>query len=165
MTRKTNAVRKAKPPSDHEKLMHIGNNAFACIAEMTRPLRERLKEVQVGKRPPVLVEDEVALRRGRVLRDADTLEEDARREVTEDALSIELTGTWSLGSDPSADAYIILLSTGGPAVRIVGELDTYGEPRSARLEAQDWFLPWTEYPCDEDVLMSYVSCFPIQGDT
>lgn len=41
--------------------------------------------------------------------------------------------------------YEILLCTGGPAVRIQGDLDNYGQPKDARLEYQDWGTPWTEY--------------------
>lgn len=37
----------------------------------------------------------------------------------------------------------ILLGTGGPATRIVGELDEYGQPTNAKFEYQDWFKPWT----------------------
>lgn len=39
---------------------------------------------------------------------------------------------------------VILLCTGGPAVRIKGELSD-NEPTRAWLEVQDWFKPWTEY--------------------
>ena len=59
-----------------------------------------------------------------------------------------------------AAEFCILLTTGGPAVRIRGELDEYNEPRRAWLEVQDWFLPWTEYVCaDSDVLLNYARCF------
>ena len=45
--------------------------------------------------------------------------------------------------------YELLLSTGGPAARIVGDLDG-GEPRTARLEKQDWFTPWTPVQLADD---------------
>jgi hypothetical protein len=52
--------------------------------------------------------------------------------------------------------YQILLSFGGPSVRITGNLDTYGQPDTARLEYQDWGTPWTPLPLTaeerEDVL-------------
>ena len=38
----------------------------------------------------------------------------------------------------------ILLSTGGPALRIMGELN-HGEPSRCWLEHQDWGTPWTRY--------------------
>ena len=40
--------------------------------------------------------------------------------------------------------YQILLSTGGPAFRIVGRLDRYAEPESATLQFQDWGTPWVD---------------------
>jgi hypothetical protein len=43
----------------------------------------------------------------------------------------------------SAVEYEILLSTGGPASRIIGDLDEYSMVTSARFEFQDWFKPWT----------------------
>ena len=39
--------------------------------------------------------------------------------------------------------YMILLGTGGPAARIIGELSEYDEPDSAEFQFQDWFEPWT----------------------
>ncbi|MDR6858912.1 hypothetical protein J2W96_005244 [Variovorax guangxiensis] len=46
---------------------------------------------------------------------------------------------------PSDDEeFEILLCTGGPTVRIVGDLDHHGEPDRARIEYQDWFEPWRE---------------------
>jgi hypothetical protein len=53
------------------------------------------------------------------------------------------------------------LTTGGPAVRIIGELDG-GEVESARLEVQDWGTPWTEHCTtgdDNEALLSYARCF------
>ena len=34
--------------------------------------------------------------------------------------------------------YELLLGTGGPATRIVGQLNEYGEPVTAELQGQDW---------------------------
>ena len=41
--------------------------------------------------------------------------------------------------------YEILLSTGGPACRIIGELDCNNDPKTAELQYQDWGIPWTDY--------------------
>jgi hypothetical protein len=74
--------------------------------------------------------------------------------------------------DREAEEFNILLATGGPAVRIVGELDQ-GEPSRAWLEVQDWFTPWTEYvgttsksdpgmlenQASQDVLLTYARQF------
>jgi hypothetical protein len=72
--------------------------------------------------------------------------EDAEQRIQEDPLSLEVRSGWtSLGEPLEAEEFNILLATGGPAVRIVGELDQHGEPSRAWLEVQDWFTPWTEY--------------------
>ncbi len=58
--------------------------------------------------------------------------------------------------------YIILLCTGGPAVRIIGELDEYDQPATARLQFQDWFTPWTDLDQSEsesDLLVEYARHF------
>jgi hypothetical protein len=87
--------------------------------------------------------------------------DEARREIEEDALSVQVRSGWcSPGERMEADEYEVLLCTGGPAVRIVGDVCN-GSPSSARLECQDWFMPWTEAMrgVDEDVLLAYVGCF------
>lgn len=90
-----------------------------------------------------------------------------RRRIEEDALSVQVRSGWfqpSAGKEDRVPAeYEILLCTGGPAVRIVGELNDYCEPSSAELECQDWFQPWT--PCHpgkddaEEILLAYARCF------
>ena len=88
-------------------------------------------------------------------------QDEARERIEEDALSVEVRSGWKTpGSDLTPAEYCLLLGTGGPAVRIVGDLNQHNEPTSARLEVQDWFKPWTEYvPADEDVLLTYARCF------
>ena len=89
-------------------------------------------------------------------------EDHAREMAQESALSLELTGSWTPGETPTADGFVILLSTGGSALRIVGELNQYQEPGRAWLEYQDWGTPWTEYHGDnedEDALLAFCSCF------
>ena len=84
----------------------------------------------------------------------------AREQAEESALEITLTGSWAPCSTPEADGYIILLSTGGPALRISGDLGRHSEPSSARLEYQDWGTGWTEYRgIDGDSLLSFASIF------
>ncbi len=94
--------------------------------------------------------------------DGKEVDEDAARErIQEDALSVEVRSGWTSVGDPmEAEEFCILLSTGGPAVRIVGELDEDKEPHRARLEVQDWGKPWTEYfPAESDTLLTYCRCF------
>ena len=38
--------------------------------------------------------------------------------------------------------YELLLGTGGPATRIVGQINEYGEPVTAELQGQDWGTKW-----------------------
>jgi hypothetical protein len=99
----------------------------------------------------------------------DELDEDACRErIEESPLSVEVRGGWRYPGalDDGPEEYCILLSTGGPALRIVGDLSIHAEPTSARLEYQDWGTPWTERITtgeDRDALMRFVSVFYFGG--
>lgn len=89
-------------------------------------------------------------------------EEEIRERIQEDPLSVEVRSGWyTPGSeDREPVEFCILLSTGGPAVRIIGELDEHGQPSRAWLEVQDWFKPWTEYlQCERDTLLTYAQQF------
>ena len=86
-------------------------------------------------------------------------EEDAQQRIDDDPLEIQVGGWWAPFGDPYPTEYRILLTTGGPAVRIVGDLGEHGEPCSARLEVQDWFKQWTEFPANENILLRYASSF------
>lgn len=90
-------------------------------------------------------------------------EDDARQHIDEDPLEISVRSDWHApGEEGEPDEFKILLTTGGPAVRIVGELDQYRQPCRAWLEYQDWFTPWTEYHgdnVDSDALLAYCQCF------
>jgi len=90
-------------------------------------------------------------------------QEAAHQVITEDALSVEVRSDWHNPGQKGEDTdYLILLCTGGPAVRITGSLDQYGQPASAILEYQDWFTPWTEYftkGSEREALLSYARCF------
>lgn len=87
--------------------------------------------------------------------------DEARRTIEEDALSVQIRSGWhSPGEAGEAEEYEILLCTGGPAVRIVGDLGRFNEPDDARLQCQDWFTSWTEvFDVDHDVLLAYAHCF------
>lgn len=68
--------------------------------------------------------------------------------ITESPLSVEVRADWHIPGSEAAgtpEEYKILLTFGGPALRIIGKLDQSGEPESARLEYQDWGTPWTNY--------------------
>lgn len=147
----------------------IGKHAFESIAEMVAALEcdyERLGELREAKaewepeEPKELAELEAAAKPcGNECADR----EDAERMIHEDALSVEVRSGWTTpGEDMTPEEFAILLSTGGPAVRIRGELGEHGEPHRAWLEVQDWGKPWTEYYAgsgSDEVLLSYARCF------
>jgi hypothetical protein len=86
--------------------------------------------------------------------------EDAEQRIQEDPLSLEVRSGWTTPNEPLVpEEFDILLATGGPAVRIVGELNQ-GQPDRAWLEVQDWFTPWTQYfGASQDVLLTYAQQF------
>ena len=72
--------------------------------------------------------------------------DDAEQQIHEDPLSLELrTGWYTPGrdADTAPAQFRLLLTTGGPAVQIIGDLDEHGQPSNPRLEVQDWGTPWT----------------------
>ncbi|MFN6965165.1 MAG: hypothetical protein ACK4S4_15575 [Pyrinomonadaceae bacterium] len=90
-------------------------------------------------------------------------EDAARQTIEESPLSIEVRSGWCTpGETMGPEEYSILLSTGGPALRLIGDLDQHNEPETAELQYQDWGTPWTPYHdenVDEDVLIKYAQCF------
>ena len=81
--------------------------------------------------------------------------------ITENALEVVVRSEWHLPGAPlKAEEFCILLCTGGPAVRVIGELDEHCQPCKARIEYQDWGTQWTTWhPADNDVLVDYASYF------
>jgi len=70
--------------------------------------------------------------------------EEAEQAIYENPLDIQYRSGWaSSAEDLEPEEFCILLCTGGPAVRIVGELGNHGQPSCAWLEYQDWGTPWT----------------------
>lgn len=170
----------------NDRLKEIGRCAYAAIDEMVTALNvdyERLEELREERQSFLaqLAESESAT--GRVcisnefkewkgayedeLNDLDAAandcadRDDAERRIHEDALSIKVrTGWYSIGERPDSFEFNILLTTGGPAVRIMGELDDNREPARAWLEVQDWGTPWTRYfDASQAVLLAYARCF------
>lgn len=90
-------------------------------------------------------------------------EDEARDRIQEDPLSVQVRSGWySPGeTDQQPEEFEILLCTGGPAVRIMGDLNSFGQPTRAYLQYQDWGTPWTNYyePGLGDTLVEYASHF------
>ena len=98
----------------------------------------------------------------------DTPDDDAReeaiQEIQESPLSVEIRSDWRTPGAESEDTeYRILLCTGGPAVRITGDLGRFNEPDSAQLEYQDWFTPWEKFHDttneEDEALLQYARQF------
>lgn len=88
-------------------------------------------------------------------------EEEARERILEDPLSVGVRSGWVASKeDMEPEEFYILLCSGGPAVRIVGELDR-GEPSRAWIEYQDWGTPWTQLfgEIEQDTLLTYCRQF------
>ena len=129
-------------------LQHIGMGAVECVAEMVASLRAAEES------------DE-----GTAEYEGETLTaEEIQERIHEDPLSVEVRSDWhSPGSEDRAESqYKILLGTGGPATQIIGELNEWGQPESAEMQAQDWFTPWeTTITSSEqdDALLVYANQF------
>ena len=79
--------------------------------------------------------------------DGDNLGEVAEaieQQMRESPLSINVRSNWQNPSEElTPGEFQILLSWGGPALRVMGELDDNAEPCRYWMEQQDWGTPWT----------------------
>lgn len=113
--------------------------------------------------------DELAELEAAVRIDGEEIDADTCRErIEESPLSVQVRDGWkSAGAESEGpEEFEILLSTGGPALRIVGNLDQHCQPTRARLEYQDWGTPWTEMILgsdDYDTLLKWASVFYFGG--
>ena len=151
-------------PTKEESLQEIGQNAHDSLAEMVAALEcdyDRLDELRDDC--PWVNDDErnelSALEKS--AGDCEDLD-DAQQRIQEDPLCIEVRSNWQppngVTLEPPAE-YCILLTTGGPAVRIIGKLH-HNEPVSATLQTQDWGTMWTDYgDSDANMLLTYAGSF------
>ena len=100
------------------------------------------------------------------IKDFDSQDE-LRESVLNSALSVEFRSGWysSLDDELIPEEFKILLSWGGPALQIIGELDNYG-PVNPKLQYQDWGTPWTDFEITEDqqdALNWFCNCFYFGG--
>ena len=95
--------------------------------------------------------------------DGDTMAdaEEARERIQESPLSVQVRSGWaSVGEALNAEEFEILLTAGGPALRIRGELDENREPSRAWLEYQDWGTGWTQYfDVEKSTLLTFCGVF------
>ena len=87
-------------------------------------------------------------------------QDDVATAISEYPLSIEVSSGWTLLSEELVpEKFCILLQTGGPAVRIIGDLDEYREPDRAWLEYQDWGTPWKTFVSSSNAPLYFVRKF------
>lgn len=88
--------------------------------------------------------------------------------VQEMPLSVTVRSGWYIPGafDGEAEEFCILISMGGPAVRIYGELDRYQNPFRPQLQCQDWFTSWETLLTsqeDDEALEWFCGCFYFEG--
>ena len=96
--------------------------------------------------------------------EGDNLTEDELLDIINSKpLSLEVRAGWhNLGEKAGPDEYRILLSWGGPACQVIGDLDEYGDPYSAKIQGQDWYTEWKTLSlkgADGERLLDFVRCF------
>ena len=98
---------------------------------------------------------------------ADSLQEAITEYAQEMPLTVLVRSGWYFPGSPETEPaeFEILLSTGGPACRIIGELDgglvAWQSGCRPVLQHQDWFKPWTEsdYDIDTNALLWFCEQF------
>jgi hypothetical protein len=179
MTKKTktaDAPAKTREQEQDESLQRIGACAMDSIREMVAALEcdydrlEELREERDAYQPDTdgpehtwaAMHPDEATELAELEAAAGDCEsrEDAEQRIQEDPLSLQFRSGWVTSrEDMQPEEFELLLGTGGPAVRIIGEIED-GQPSNPRLQAQDWFTPWTDYrEQDDDVLLTYCSVF------
>lgn len=161
-TKKTIKVQ-PKEKSWDERAAEIGAGAMSSIRDMVAAYQcdyDRLEELRDEENPSKAEKEELA----ELLEAAGDCEskEDAERRIQEDPLSLQFRSGWCASREEmEPEEFELLLGTGGPAVRIIGEIDN-GEACNPILQVQDWFKPWTQHIVTGDdyaALEAYCRCF------
>lgn len=145
-----------------DALKEVGRNALASLREMVAALECDYDRLETLRAEEASEEDAIEIRELEAMAGECESREDAEEAICEDPLSIEYRSGWTTDkSEMQAEEVKILLTTGGPAVQILVELDNNSEPHRAYMQVQDWGTPWTDYYEDgiDDVLTAYVGCF------
>ena len=127
------------------KTNHALNNAIGHIQNMVKDFK---KDQQLQESNDYNQQDEL------------------RESVLNSALSIQFRSGWETHFENfKAKEFEILLSWGGPALRVIGEITDYG-PVNPKLQFQDWGTPWTDFEITEDqqdALNWFCNCFYFGG--
>lgn len=82
--------------------------------------------------------------------------DEALERLEENPLDIQFRSDWESDRDElTPHEFAVLLCTGGPAVRIRGELDHNGYPSRAWVEYSDWDTPWSELGSYQSSALEY----------
>ena len=90
-------------------------------------------------------------------------QEEIKENILNSALSVEFRSGWT--SNPNEleiEEFKILLTWGGPALRVIGELNQYKEPENIKMQFQDWGTFWTDFEITEnqqEALNWFCNCF------
>ncbi len=96
-------------------------------------------------------------------------QEEAVREIHESPLEVRVRSGWEQPDEyheSNPKEFEILMATGGPAVKITGQLDANGHPTNANLKHQDWHEEWQRVdlsPTNLDKLIDFASHFYFQA--
>ncbi len=89
--------------------------------------------------------------------------DEIRESINNSALSVEFRSGWSTNSEKlEVEEFKILLTWGGPALRVIGDLDQYKQTENIKLQFQDWGTPWTDFQLSENqenALNWFCNCF------
>ena len=90
-------------------------------------------------------------------------QEKIKESILNSALSVEFRSGWTSNpNDIELEEFKILLTWGGPALRVIGELNQYKEPENIKMQYQDWGTYWTDFKITEEqekALNWFCSCF------
>tara|TARA_R100000995_G_scaffold56117_1_gene27723 strand:- start:83 stop:502 length:420 start_codon:yes stop_codon:yes gene_type:complete len=89
--------------------------------------------------------------------------EEIKESILNSALSVEFRSGWSSNFNQlEIEQFKILLTWGGPALRVIGDLDQYKQCENIKLQFQDWGTYWTDYELtekEEESLNWFCNCF------
>ena len=90
-------------------------------------------------------------------------QEEIKESILNSALSVEFRSGWTSNpNDIELEEFKILLTWGGPALRVIGELNQYKEPENVKMQYQDWGTFWTDFKITEnqqEALNWFCNCF------